>query len=126
MKKKQNPTTSNAEMVTISRAEYENFLGQRQQRLTQNEHIAELEQKVDILMEALRLVRQKKFGTSSEKISEDAMEQLSFLFNEAEVCADAKTEEEPVVVTAHKRHKKHEYTLDDFPDTVPTEVVEHR
>lgn len=126
MEKKQDSVTSNPEMVTISRAEYEVFLGQRQQLLTQNEHIAELEQKVDILMGALRLARQKKFGASSEKMSEDAMEQLSFLFNEAEVYAEAKTEEEPVVVAAHKRNKKHEYTLDNLPDNIPTEVVEHR
>lgn len=37
------------------------------------------------------------------------MEQLSFLFNEAKVYAEAKAEEEAVVVAAHKRHKKHEY-----------------
>ena len=65
-------------MVTISRAEYE----------AQQEHIAKLEQQVSVLTEALRLARHKRFGASSEKISEDAMEQLSFLFNEAEVYAE--------------------------------------
>ncbi len=31
-----------------------------------------------------------------------------------------------VAVAAHKRHKKHEYTLDELPEDVPVEVVEHR
>ncbi len=31
-----------------------------------------------------------------------------------------------MVVAAHKRHKKHEYTLDELPENVPVEVVEHR
>lgn len=65
-------------MVTISRAEYEKFQAQSQR-------ISELEQQVAVLMEAIRLARHKQFGASSEKIPEDAMEQLSFLFNEAEV-----------------------------------------
>ena len=29
-------------------------------------------------------------------------------------------------VAAHTRHKKHEYTLDNIPEGMPTEVVEHR
>ena len=40
-------------------------------------------------MEALRLARHKQFGASSEKSEEPLMEQLSFLFNEAEVFAEA-------------------------------------
>ena len=56
------------------------------------------------------------------------MEQLSLLFNEAEVYADhaAKEDDGSVAVAAHKRHKKHEYTLDELPENVPVEVVEHR
>ena len=42
--------TSNAEMVTISRAEYEEFQAQRKK-------ISELESCADMLMEALRLAR---------------------------------------------------------------------
>ena len=30
------------------------------------------------------------------------------------------------MVAAHKRHKKHEYTLDSFPEGIPVEQVEHR
>lgn len=110
--------TSTTEMVTIPRAEY----------LEQQRRIAALEQQIAVLTEALRLSRHKRFGASSEQASEEVMEQLSLLFNEAEVCAEATTaEEDTVVVPEHKRHKKHTYTLDDanLPDDIPTEVVEH-
>ena len=118
MEKMLNTEKNTEEMVTISRDEYE----------AQKERIAELEQQVSVLMEAVRLSRHKRFGASSEHIDGDAMEQLSLLFNEAEFfCEDIKTAEpEAVTVAAYKRHKKHEYTLDNLPDNVPTEVVEHR
>ena len=62
MKKTDNFQTSNAEMVTISRAEYEKFLGQEQQLLALNERLAEMEQRIEGLMEALRLANHKRFG----------------------------------------------------------------
>ena len=114
--------TSNAETVTISRAEYERLQAQ-------SERISALEQQVALLTEAIRLSRQKQFGAASERINEDAMEQLSFLFNEAEVYLDhevKKAAEEGVLVSAHKRHKKHEYTLDKIPEGTSIEQVEHR
>ncbi len=121
MKKTDNIGTSNAEMVTISRAEYEEFQAQRKK-------ISELESRVDLLMEALRLARHKQFGASSEKSEDTLMEQLSFLFNEAEAfsAAEKEVEENATVVAAHKRHKKHEYTLDNIPEDMPKERVEHR
>ena len=57
MKKIDSIGTSTGETVTISRAEYEKLLGQGQQLLAQNERISELENRVELLMEALRLVR---------------------------------------------------------------------
>lgn len=106
MKKTEISQTSNAEMVTISRAEYEKLQAQ-------SKRVSELESRVDVLMEALRLARHKQFGASSEKSEETLMEQLSFLFNEAEVFSAAEKEETEnvTVVATHKRHKKHEYTL---------------
>ena len=121
MKKKDNSHTSNAEMVTISRAEYEKLQAQ-------SKRISELESRVDVLMEALRLAQHKRFGASSEKSEETLMEQLSFLFNEAEVfsAADKDGTENVTVVAAHKRHKKHEYTLNNIPEDIPMERIEHR
>jgi len=122
MKSEKKIETSNAETVTISRVEYERLQAQ-------SERISALEQQVALLTEAIRLSRQRQFGASSERLNDDAMEQLSFLFNEAEVYADhevKKTAEEGVLVAAHKRHKKHEYTLDKIPEGTAVEQVEHR
>ena len=121
MNKTDNCRTSNAEMVTISRAEYEEFQAQRKK-------ISELESRVDVLMEALRLARHKQFGSSSEKSEDTLIEQLSFLFNEAEVfsAVEKETERNVTVVAAHQRHKKHEYTLDSIPEGIETRQVEHR
>ena len=121
MKQTDNIETSNEEMVSISRAEYEEFQAQRKK-------ISELESRVDVLMEALRLARHKQFGASSEKSEDSLMEQLSFLFNEAEVfsAAEKEAERNVTVVAAHQRHKKHEYTLDNIPEDIPTERIEHR
>ena len=107
-------------MVTISRAEYEKLQAQ-------SKRVSELEDRVNVLMEALRLARHKQFGASSEKSDDTLMEQLSFLFDEAEVYSAADKEAENVtVVAAHKRHKKHEYTLDSIPEGMLTKQVEHR
>ena len=120
MKKTETNETSNAEMVTISRAEYEKLQAQ-------SKRVSELESRVDVLMEALRLARHKQFGSSSEKSEDTLMEQLSFLFNEAEVfsAAEKETERNVTVVAAHQRHKKHEYTLDNIPEGIETRQVEH-
>ena len=120
MKKTEISQTSNAEMVTISRAEYEKLQAQ-------SKRVSEIESRVDVLMEALRLARHKQFGASSEKSEETLMEQLSFLFNEAEVFSAAEKEETEsvTVVATHKRHKKHEYTLDNIPEGIETKQVEH-
>ena len=116
--------TSNPEMVTISRAEYE----EKNARLaSQDERISRLESQIELLTEALRLARHKRFGASSEKTDESVMEQLSFLFNEAEVFSAAEKEElEATDVAGHKRHKEHTYTLDTIPEGIPTKQVEHR
>ena len=121
MNKTEKNHTSTGEMVTISRAEYEEFQAQRKK-------ISELESRVEVLMEALRLARHKQFGASSEKSEDTLMEQLSFLFNEAEVFSVAEKEAEGnvTVVAAHKRHKKHEYALDNIPEGIETKQVEHR
>ena len=65
--------------VTITVEEYEELKGLK-------EEVARLNQQIQWLMEGIRLSRKKLFGASSEKSS--PAEQLSFLFNEAEVYED--------------------------------------
>lgn len=110
MNNEKNTDTRTREMVTISRAEYE-----------------ELKAQIQWLMEQLHLIRKKKFGSTSEKASEEVLEQLSFLFDEAEVyAAEAQQEEAPAVeVRAHSR-KKSGNVKDILPKDIPVQVVEHR
>lgn len=117
MEKNRDMNINNEEMVTISRAEYEELQAQR-------ERLSELEEQNELLLEAIRLTRQKQFGASSEKTYGDGSEQLSLLFDEAEVYAEAETN--VTVVESHTRRKRHEYTLDKLPEGIATEVVEHR
>ena len=127
MKKTDNIQTSTGETVAISRAEYEKFQGQEQQLLALNERLAQMEHQIEGLMEALRLANHKRFGASSEKSEENLMEQLSFLFNEAEVFAAAAEAEESTEVAGHKRRKKNnDYTMDTLPENLPVERIEHR
>jgi transposase len=103
--------TSNAETVTISRAEYEELKAQNRW-----------------LLEQLRVVRSKQFGPSSEKATEEVSEQLSMLFNEAEVYAEeeAVASESPAVeVRAHSRKRKSGSARDILPSNVEVIEVEH-
>lgn len=72
--------------------------------------------------------KHKQFGASSEKLCGDGMEQLSLLFNEAEVYAGEVKDEDSkgILISSHRRHKKYEYTLDNLPEDIPVEVVKHR
>ena len=87
--------TGSPETVTISKAEYEKLQAQ-------SKRVSELKSHVEMLMEALRLARHKRFGASSEKSEDTLCEQLSFLFNEAEVFTDKIPEDVPVEKIEHR------------------------
>ena len=113
-------TSNTAEMVTISRAEYERFQEQAQV-------ITSLTLQNEWLLEQLKLSKKKLFGRSSEQAEQMVMEQLSFTYNEAEAYASgtkAATEKQ-IVVKAHER-KRHGNVLGVVPEGTRTEVVEHR
>jgi len=108
-----------AEMVTISREEYEKFQAQ-------GERISVLEKQVEALMEAIRLSRKRQFGPSSEKLNEDGYEQLSLLFNEAESYLPVPEKKGETAVSAYTRKKRSSRLEEVLPEGVPVEVVEHR
>ena len=110
--------TRDTETITISRAEYEGLQAQKEQ-------ISELSQKVDWLMEQLRLLRKKQFGASSEQTKEQLDGQLSLLFNEAEAYTAPPEPKKTTQVAAHTR-KRSGGVRDVVPDNIPVEVVEHR
>ena len=100
--------TNTVETITISRAEYEELKGQN-----------------EWLMEQLRLLRKKQFGTSSEQSKAQLDGQLSLLFNEAETYAALPGVQKTTQVAAHTR-KQSGSVKDVVPDNIPVEVVEHR
>ena len=110
MKNKPVSETSTAEMVTIPRAEYEQLKAQNQW-----------------LLEQLRVIRSKQFGATSEKATEEVYEQLSLLFNEAEVYSeeDKPSEGHAVEVKAHKRQRRSGSARDILPENVEVVEVEH-
>lgn len=93
--KDKNNTTSNPEIVTISRGKYDESQSIKEQN-------AELSHMNDPLIEQIRLARQRRFDASSEQSTDDSMECLGFLFDEAEVY----TAEPEAPVVAHIRKKK--------------------
>ena len=114
-------TTSNTEMVTISREEYEKLQSQQG-------YISELEQQNQWLMEQLRLAQRRQFGSRSEKASNEVLEQMSLLFDEAEATsAIEKAEEKSAPVTEVKAHqrKKSGSVRGIVSKDIPVKVVPH-
>ena len=100
-------------MVTISRAEYASLKAERD----------ELSQKLDWLLEQVRLSRKKLYGSSSERLEEELMGQLSLMFDETEAWVSKRRSKETKVAAHTRRSSRLEEVL---PDNVPVEVVEHR
>lgn len=110
--------TSDTEMMTISRAEYDALCALRRE----NERLS---QQVDWLMEQMRLARKKTFGASSEKSHEELSGQITMLFDEPEVHLEIESKESTSV--AGYTRKKRAGSVDEIlPENVPVEVVEHR
>ena len=116
MENRENQTNNTDEMVTISRAEYEQLRQEKAQmestrvrleaeRIKLEAEHARLEAKLatleqeqaqvitsltlqnEWLLEQLKLSKKKLFGRSSEQAEQMVMEQLSFTYNEAEAYA---------------------------------------
>lgn len=113
--KEQNRETRTTETITISRAEYD----------AQKAQLAELQSRNEWLIEQLRLLKKKQFGSSSEQTAEQLDGQLSLLFNEAEAYTVPPGSPKSTQVAAHTR-KRSGSVKDVVPDNIPVEVVEHR
>ena len=118
MGNEKNTAASTPEMVTISRAEYD----------SQQAQLTELKLQNQWLLEQLGLAKKRQFGTSSERLQESLMDQLSLMANEAEAYAygTKNATAEQVAVKAHARKRQSGNVLDIVPEGTPTEVVEHR
>lgn len=117
MKDKEFTNTSNTENVTITRAEYNT--------LKANEaYVSELEAQNRWLMEQMKLLKKKQFGSSSEKASPEVLEQMSLLFNESELVSDIEKKIE-TTVKEHTRAKRSGSVKDIIPEDIPVEEVIH-
>ena len=132
-------TSNTEEMVTISRAEYEQLQQEKARNAKLEAKFAAREQEQaqvitsltlqnEWLLEQLKLSKKKLFGRSSEQAEQMVMEQLSFTYNEAEAYASGTNAaaEKPVEVRAHARKRQSGNMLEVVPERTRTEVVEHR
>lgn len=111
MNNEKEEATSNAEMVTISRAEYDKLKLQNQW-----------------ILEQRGLAKKHAFGSFSERIHEGFIDQLGLKSNEAKDYAygTASAAPEQVAVKAHGRKYQSGSVTDIVPKGTATEVVEHR
>lgn len=120
MENKEMQTSNTEEMVTISRAEYEQFQKRAQA-------ITSLTLQNEWLLEQLKLSKKKLFGRSLEQAEQMVMDQLLRLtMNELEAYAfgtKAATKEQ-ITVKAYERKRQSGNLLDVVPEGTPTEVVE--
>jgi len=117
MKNKVDTQTSSTEVVTISRVEYESLKAERD----------ELNQKLDWLLEQVRLTRKKLYGASSEQLEEELVGQLSLMFDETEAwLSTRRAAAKETKVAAHTRQKRSSRVEEVLPEHIPVEVVEHR
>lgn len=121
--------TSDREMITISRAEYEAMQAQlAEQNQLLDAKSAELAQALlqnRWLMEQLKLNKRKLFGSSSEQLDQMVMDKFAYLFNEAEAW-DAGSVEPAKKAEKKKPRKRRSGSIDDvIPQGTPVEIVEH-
>lgn len=102
------------------------YLAQQEALKKQEKQMEDLNKKLDLLLEQIRLSNQNKFGRSTEKI--ENAEQLTMCFNEAEVTIDQQTIEEPVieqVIPEHKRRVKPKGKKQEDLSSFPVRIEEH-
>ena len=98
MENREMQTSNPEEMVTISRAKYEQLQLEKARNAKLEAKFAAREQEQaqvitsltlqnEWLLEQLKLSKKKLFGRSSEQAEQMVMEQLSFTYNEAEAYA---------------------------------------
>ena len=124
MKNIKNTTNNGVDEAVIDRTEYEEL---REENESLKKRLAELQAANDWLAEQLARAKNKMYGKSSEKASEEVLEQLS-LFDEAEMTVYLdEIQEKNVTVPEHKRAAKgaRAFTMDNLPGNIEIEKEEH-
>ncbi len=118
-------TSNTDETITISRAEYEEI---KAENIKLQDRITELERINEWFSEQIKLSNKAKFGSSSDKVSDEEYDQLSLLFDEAEATdwAEKVAEKLEVSVAPYVRKQKKSGLKDIVPENIPVEIEEHR
>jgi transposase len=102
------------------------FLNQQLILAKQSEQIEGLNKNINLLIESMKIAKQKRFGRSSEKMDWEG--QMEFCFNEAEATVSEKHVDEPefeeVCPKPYKRTKSKGKRNEDLKD-LPVNVIEH-
>jgi len=107
--------------VTILKDEYDNLMAKVAEGDALRSDIAELQAKVNWLMEQFRLAQHRRFGASSEKTD---YEQAS-LFNESEITSDILVPE-PELIEVEKHYRKRRNMVNGkLPEDLLVETVLH-
>ncbi|MBP5718573.1 MAG: transposase, partial [Abditibacteriota bacterium] len=127
-----NNTTSNTETIEVSRAEYEaqkTEIAKYESKIVDLEaYISELESELNWFKEQFRLSQNRRFGASSEGSSQEVLDQMSLLFNEAEATVEAQAEEhaeKETEVRGYTRKKRSGSLRDVVPANTEVEEVRH-
>ena len=131
VKKFKNNITSNIEMVTISRAEYETLQALETKLKDTQAELENTKSKLEnalsqneLLLENLRANKRKIFGKSSEQMKQMLLEGYSYLFNEAE-CLDSESYKQETKVKGYTCKQRSGSINEVIPDNTHVEVVEH-
>lgn len=122
MKYTETNETSNREMITISRAEYESMQSQLEAKSAE---LAQALLQNRWLMEQLKLKKRKLFGSSSEQLDQMVMDKFAYLFNEAEAWDTDSMEPAKKSEKKKPRKRRSGSIADVIPEGTPVEVVEH-
>lgn len=128
MEKFKNNITMVAEMVTISRAEYEALQAKLKDTEAEldntKEKLKDALSQNELLLENLRVNKRKIFGKSSEQMEQMLLEGYSYLFNEPEYL-DKDSYKKETKVKGYTRKQRSGSINEVIPDNTPVEVVEH-
>lgn len=124
MENMNNTTNNGSDNIVIDRAEYEKL---HQEIVSLRAKVDELTRINEWFVEQITRAKNKMYGKSSEKASEEVLDQVS-LFDEAETTAYLESlEEKTVEVAGHTRTAKgsRSFTMDNLPENIDVEVEEH-
>ena len=127
-----NKTKSNTGTIMVSCAEYEAQRAETTKLKSEiadlKAYISEMERDLNWFKEQFRLAQNRRFGASSEGSSQEVLDQIDLLFNEAESTVDSEEkgqQERETEVRGHTRKKRSGSVRDVVPENIEVEEETH-